>query len=375
MRVLVVGAGIMGLSAAWALVKRGHCVTLLEQSDAIPNPLSASGDQHRIIRRAYGNLDCYANMMTEAFDAWQEMWRDFGCSYYADCGGLAISRQPGDGAELLRLGLDRLGQAYHLFTPGEAARTYAFLDPHAFRYAILCQHAGVLLCRSIAAHLARWLVAHGATVRTGACVTALDERNCRVTIAANETIVADRVVLTLGAWTLRLLPHLSRVLQIFRTAVVYLEPPAELRQAWRQAPVILDLGGMVDGYVLPPVADTGLKAGFGVHKRPARDADEDRAAQPGEGARLRSLLAPTLARVEEYKILDVASCAYTFTEDHRFFACQSGPAIIVSACSGHGYKFGAAVGRRIAAAVEEGNATRLAAWLAAESDVMAPARC
>jgi sarcosine oxidase len=375
MRVLVVGAGIMGLSAAWALVKRGHCVTLLEQGDATPNPLSASGDQHRIIRRAYGKLDCYADMMTEAFDAWEEMWRDFGCNYYVGSGGLAISRQPGDGAELLREGLDRLGHDYRVFTPSEAAGLYAFLDPDTVRYAIFCQDAGVLLCRRIATHLARWLVARGATVRTGTRVTALDEDTCQVTTASNETIVADRVVLTLGAWTLRLFPHLTRVLNIFRTAVVYLDPPAELRPAWRQAPALLDLGGTVEGYVLPPVADTGLKAGFGVHKRPARDPDEDRTAQPGEGARLRSLLAPTLARVDEYKILDVASCAYTFTEDHHFFACQSGRAIIVSACSGHGYKFGAAVGRRIAAAVEDGAAAGLADWLRGESDLVAHSRC
>ena len=53
MRVIVVGAGIAGLSTAWSLVKRGHQVTLLEQGE-IPNPLAASGDHHRIIRRAYG---------------------------------------------------------------------------------------------------------------------------------------------------------------------------------------------------------------------------------------------------------------------------------------------------------------------------------
>ena len=53
LRIIVVGAGIAGLSTAWSLVKRGHEVTIVEQGP-IPNPLAASGDHHRIIRRAYG---------------------------------------------------------------------------------------------------------------------------------------------------------------------------------------------------------------------------------------------------------------------------------------------------------------------------------
>ena len=44
MKVIVVGAGVSGLCTAWALVKKGVEVTLLEQGP-IPNPLSASGDQ------------------------------------------------------------------------------------------------------------------------------------------------------------------------------------------------------------------------------------------------------------------------------------------------------------------------------------------
>ncbi|TIT59985.1 MAG: sarcosine oxidase, partial [Mesorhizobium sp.] len=39
----------------------------------------------------------------------------------------------------------------------------------------------------------------------------------------------------------------------------------------------------------------------------------------------------------------------------------------VSACSGHGYKFGAAVGRRVAATVGNDDVAGLKAWLRAEA--------
>ena len=60
------------------------------------------------------------------------------------------------------------------------------------------------------------------------------------------------------------------------------------------------------------------------------------------------------------------TCAYTFTPDERFAAWERGSCLIVSACSGHGYKFGAAIGRRVAAAVDDGDVDALKKWLRAE---------
>ena len=67
MRITIVGAGITGLSTAWSLSKQGHDITLIEQG-SIPNPLAASGDRHRMIRRAYGDADGYAHTIDEAFE-------------------------------------------------------------------------------------------------------------------------------------------------------------------------------------------------------------------------------------------------------------------------------------------------------------------
>jgi glycine/D-amino acid oxidase-like deaminating enzyme len=48
-KLLVVGAGIFGLSTAWSAVKQGAKVEIVEQA-AIPNPIGSSVDQHRLIR-------------------------------------------------------------------------------------------------------------------------------------------------------------------------------------------------------------------------------------------------------------------------------------------------------------------------------------
>jgi len=364
MRVAVVGAGIAGLSTAWSLNKRGHDVTLFEQAPQIPNPYAASGDQHRIIRRAYGAADGYARTITEAFEAWDELWVDLGKRHYAPCGVLGISQTEGDEGEEYRVGLDRTGSPYELYDAAEARRRYPFVDPATIRYAYLSPEGGALFPARIAAGMVRLQRERGVTLREGATVTSVDPDTGRIGLASGEAENFDRIVVSSGAWVLKLLPELADILTTYRTAVAYLDPPQDLKAAWQAAPVIVDVGGSVDGYVLPPVDGTGLKVGAGIHKRP-RQPGEEREPRPGEGEQLRDYFSPPFARIAEYRVDRVVTCAYTFTADRKFFTRQIGRVTAVSACSGHGYKFGAAVGRRVAAAVESGDQAGLLRWLRA----------
>lgn len=362
MRFVIVGAGIAGLSTAWAAAKRGHEVVLIEQA-TIPNPLSASGDHHRIIRRAYAADTGYGAAITEAHAAWDELWGDLGPRHYDPRGFLCLSREPGDEAERYREGLDAGGFSYKALSPAEAASRWPFLEPEALRWAIVSGEGGALHCRAIAAGMAEWLRRAGAEVRESCTAVAVDEAEGVVTLADGECIAGDMVVVTAGAWVLRLLPDLDATLSSHRTAVVYLEPPAEFAAAWADAPVMLDVGGDTDGYIIPPSGGGGLKFGSGLHRNPTRDPDADRAPRPGEGEAIRDLFAAPFRRIGDYRVRGVSSCVYTFTADERFFCRWKGRCLVVSACSGHGYKFGAAVGRRVARAIETRDENGLRTWL------------
>lgn len=366
MKVIVVGAGISGLSTAWALSKRGHAVTLIEQGP-IPNPRSASGDHHRIIRRAYGSATGYGHAITEAYDAWDDLWDDLGHSHLDARGFLCVSREAGDEAEDFLTGLQAGGYPFEKLTPREAAERWPFLDAGAMRYAYVSAEGGALHCRRIAFDMVGWLRKHGAVVRENARVVAVDEDRAAIRLEGGETLSADRLVVCTGAWVTKLFPDLAADLTAYRTAVVYLRPPNDLAQVWSGAPVILDVGGNTDGYIIPPSGEGGLKFGSGLHKFASADAGSRREPEPGEGEAIRDLFSPPMLRIKEYQVESVVTCAYTFTADETFFAVERGSCLVVSACSGHGYKFGAAVGRRVADHVERPDFARLIGFLRAEA--------
>lgn len=91
MHVAIAGAGIAGLTLAWALVRRGVSVEVIDQGP-IPNPLASSFDEHRVIRHAYGPFKGYGRMMPAAFAAWDRLWADLGARHFVETGSIFTFR-------------------------------------------------------------------------------------------------------------------------------------------------------------------------------------------------------------------------------------------------------------------------------------------
>jgi len=182
-------------------------------------------------------------------------------------------------------------------------------------------------------------------------------------LASGETLAGDRVVVTAGAWTPGLFPALDLPLKVYRTTAVYLDPPDDLKEAWAASPALQTIGGAKGGYALPPVGGMELKIAAGCFRLPTTDPDADRVAGIDEGLPTRALFGGPLRNTDAYPIKKVVTCAYTFTDDNHFFLHWTDKVAIVSACSGHGFKFGAAVGRWIAQATDKGDGVALNRWL------------
>jgi glycine/D-amino acid oxidase-like deaminating enzyme len=362
-RVTVVGAGIMGLSTAWALARRGHSVTVVEQSD-VPNPNGSSVDQHRLIRYPYGAEPGYTRMVAEAYEQWERIFEDIGERPYAETGSLVLAvgddRWARDSDPCLRA----LGQTPEWLSKDELGRRFPLVKSEGVRSAFYVPSGGVLLAARIVAGLARHLRERGATLLTGVPVRELDWPSATVTLGDGRRLAGDALVVAAGAWAPRLVPELLARVTPSRQVVAYLDPPQDLLPLWERAPLLLDIDQQQGFYLVPPVLGTGLKVGD--HRFTLR-GDPDRERQPSrdEALAVAELCRPRLRDFERYAVREGKTCFYTVEPEERFVILPRPRGLVVSACSGHAFKFGSVVGARVADAVAgTGDVDALVRWAA-----------
>jgi sarcosine oxidase/sarcosine oxidase subunit beta len=161
------------------------------------------------------------------------------------------------------------------------------------------------------------------------------------------------VVVAAGAWVEKLIGPLEEKPRTTVQTVAYLEPPPHLAQAWQSAPLLLNRLPVASGgvYILPPRNGTRLKVGDYDHND---DGDPDAPRIPTAAQRDRVLEAASLAlaHFDTYRVIEAKSCFYTNMPEDRFVIRPIGAkSWLVSACSGHGFKFGALTGEAVAAGV------------------------
>ena len=350
MKIAIVGGGIAGLSVAWAATKAGHKVVVVEQGK-LPNPLGTSVDQHRLIRHPYGASLGYCRLIDPAYAAWDVLWKDLGERLYHQTGTLSLIHGDGDWGAQSRRNLALAGVPFRDIDLADVARRWPHILPGNAVGAFFVESGGVLLAGRIVQGLARWLAENGAQIRTETAVRGIEPENATLVLAGGERIKADRIVVAAGAWLPRLLPRYRGRTVPSRQVVVYVEPPDEFRAAWAASPMLLSIDDVHGFYVVPPVPGTGLKIGDHRFSR-VGEPDRDRVASEAEGRAVLAVCRDRLARFERYRMGEIKTCFYTVTEDEAFLAETEGRMTVLSACSGHGFKFGALIGQMTVEALD-----------------------
>jgi sarcosine oxidase subunit beta len=363
---LVLGAGIMGLSSAWALARAGFAVRVVEQ-DEIPNPRGSSVDDHRLIRHAYGAQPGYMRMVTPAYAAWDLLFRDAGERPYVRTGMLAVAAAPGGWLADSRSALRGDGHGVEDLSAEVVGARYPFLSAAGIADAFLIEEGGVLLARRIVELLVSLLRRRGVEFVRGRAV-AVDPARAMLTLTNGSQFAGDFLVVAAGPWAPRLLPELAGRVRPTRQIVVRLSAPASLAEAWVRAPMLLDLAADGGFYAVPPVAGTPLK--IGDHRFAATaDPDGPRAASAAETAAILDLARHRIRDLDSYRVLSAVACWYDVEPSEQFVVEPLGArSLVMSGFSGHGFKFGAVLGLAVArAARDSAVAAGLPQWAAGEA--------
>ena len=210
----------------------------------------------------------------------------------------------------------------------------------------------------MAAHVAQALAA-GAELRTGERVVGWDASTDSVTVRTDAgTYEAERLVLAPGAWAPSLMQLPPELLRVERQVVAWFDPVRGADVTSDRLPVFVFEEGEDVFYGFPAIDERGVKLGLMHHPGDTVDPDAVPPAEPGETASLHAFLERRLPDAAG-ELLEAQACLFTMAPDEAFVLDLHPDApnvVIVSACSGHGFKFASVVGE-IAADLAESGAT------------------
>ena len=360
LKIVIVGAGINGATAAIELKKRGHRVILLDPGP-LPHPLAASTDISKAVRASYGADETYTALAERSIGLWRQWNGEFLAPLYHEVGFLFLRQQPmqaGDfeyeSFELLK----RRGHKAELVTSSLVRERFPAWNADRYGNGLLDLEAGYAESGRVVAALIERAKSLGVELREGAKFAALDEGDNRVkgiVLHDGQRIAGDIVLFATGAWTPFLLPHTREFFRATGHPVFHLKPSEPDLFAPERFPIF---GGDITttGYYGFPRNREGIVkvANHG----PGREMSPDSSARhvtPEEENNLREFLSSAVPALSDAPIVYSRICLYCDTHDGDFWIAPDPerPGLIVATGDcGHGFKFAPVLGEIIADAVE-----------------------
>ncbi|KAF1326691.1 Sarcosine oxidase, partial [Globisporangium splendens] len=365
--IVVVGAGLMGSSAAYYASKTGKRVLLLEQFELLHGHGSSHGNS-RIFRVAYPNA-VYTTLCLESLDLWHAIEKEAGADVkLIEMTGeldFALTRN----ADLTKLEevLAQHDLAFDTMTGAEANARFPGFSLDATSHAVFNKYAGVLNPHLAMATLQKLAQQHGAVIRANSKVVgifAADDKDgvTVVELADGTSISVRQCIVTSGAWTTSLLKHASShslKIQPIATYGTYWKPHNEELYKPANFPVFINYGE--DWIYGIPMTDPTEGVKICRHDGPPVDPDARAGVeQPVDHTeRLRAYVAKNFSQVDASGPAKTDHCMYSMTADENFIidflsvaartdAAKTTSVVVGAGFSGHGAKMTPVIGKILA---------------------------
>jgi sarcosine oxidase len=356
--VIVVGVGGMGSATVAHLARRGVRVLGLEQYD-IPHDRGSSHGLSRIIRLAYFEHPAYVPLLHRAYELWWALEHEVQEQLLIMTGSLDI----GTVDSTVFGGALKAAQLYHLvhevLEPEALRRRFPGYGLHAPLLGLYQPQGGLLAAeRCLVAHV-NTALHYGAHIHGREALQGWDSRGDDLVVRTSRgTYQAQRLVLTAGAWTPRLVTSYQGALQPERQVMIWMQP---------RVPAYFQIGAFP---VFNMAVEEGTFYGFPIYSIPGfkcarwhhlEQAVEDpvrldRDCHPEDEAILRAFVRRYFPDGDG-PTLSMHTCLFTNTPDTHFVidAHPDCPNVFIAGgFSGHGFKFCSVVGEILADLAQDG---------------------
>jgi sarcosine oxidase len=356
MRVVVVGAGVMGAWTALWLRRRGRDVTLVDRYGP-GNQLGSSGDESRISRSSHGPDSHYPRWQRRALAQWRELERAAGQQLFEQSGVVwLVSEGETFESDSLRVLAD-LGIPVERWSHDDFARRVPQMNADALPWALFEPEGGALFARKAVVATVDRLRAEGGEVITGRVVGPIDESFDavgEVRLDDGRTLAGDAFVFACGPWLPDLFPlAIGELITPHRQDVMHFAVPRDGRAYGPDAlPVWIDFGGSFYGF--PTFNGLGLKACPDWLGPIERCDDSARACADATVDAARQVLRRRFPALADQPVVHTWTCFYEVTPDANFVIDRHpslGDTWIAGGGTGHAFKHGPVIGEYLSALV------------------------
>jgi len=353
--IVIVGAGIVGLSTAYALLKQGMPHVAVLEQEAVDHRRCSSHGPSRLLRHEYGPDSFYSRMVRLSLKRWQSLEQLSRRSLYTPTGVLVLGTAKDNFAQPGYHALQALGLPIERLSPEHCRLRFPQFDTQPYD-TLTYNHAGGILHASTCLQTLRDLVLDlGGEICESCRVTHITNdsqlRPVRLRLNAGTEISVDRVVLATGPWVHRLLADLHLPVRMTRQYLLYFAGllPSLFSAGTFPSFISRDLYGLP----IHQGCNGWLKATSHEFGSPV---DPDEISFPDEHviARITMQLRELLPALTSAKLVRIDSGMYDVTPDEDFILdhLPSDPRVIfATGLTGHGFKFGVLLGELLSSMV------------------------
>jgi sarcosine oxidase len=358
--VIVVGLGAMGSAACFQLAARGVSVLGIDRY-APPHPWGSTHGDTRVTREAIGEGREYVPLVRRSHDLWREIEQESGVPLLTRCGIVLLAYPSSEFLQETRASA-RAYEIEHVdLTNAEVRSRFPMFTVDDDTVAYYEPGAGYVRPEAAVAAQLELARERGADLRFGERVEAWSASGHGVTVTTEaDTYQSEHLLLCAGAWIGELFQDAREMFAVYRQLLYWFPLRKGYAQLRDMPGFIWDLGGRQDDvvhlngfYGLPAIdgPDGGLKVAAESYERTTAPDGRQHPATRAEIVRMyEQCVAPYLPWLGSEPLRTV-SCLYTSTRGNRFVIDrhpEHDRVVIVSACSGHGFKHSPAIGEAVA---------------------------